>query len=330
MKKLLLSMSCCNYDRTAALFDGRVQIEGVDLVSSQLEPEESFHRAFRFQEFDICEISLSSHTMMTSRGTNAYVAIPAFVSRLFRHSGIYIRTDRGIKTPADLAGKRVGLPEYQITANVWIRGILQDDYGLQPSSVHWLRGGVEEPGRQERAPLALPADIDLRQIDDGLTLSGMLASGDLDAVISARAPSCFLRGDPHIDRMFPDYPATEAAYFKRSGIFPTMHAIGIRKELAEQHPWLAVNVFKAFIRAKELALHEMGQIGHLFHSLPWGVAAYESAKKELGSDYWSYGLAPNRHVLETFTRYHHEQGLSARRVDPEELFVPASQDLTLI
>ena len=144
MKKLTLSMSCANYDRTAALFDGRVQIEGVDLIASQLEPEESFHRAFRSAEFDISEISLSSHTMMTSRGAHAYACVPAFVSRLFRHSGIYIRTDRGIRTPADLAGKKVGLPEYQITANVWIRGILQDDYGLDPASVQWRRGGVEE------------------------------------------------------------------------------------------------------------------------------------------------------------------------------------------
>lgn len=330
MKKLLLSMACTNYDRTAALFDGRVQIEGVDLVSSQVEPEEAFHRAFRFGEFDITEMSMSSHTMMTSRGSNSYVAIPAFVSRLFRHSGIYIRTDRGIRTPADLAGKTVGLPEYQITANVWIRGILQDDYGLDPASVHWRRGGVEDAGRDERAPLKLPADIDLRQVPDGKTLSRMLAAGELDAVISARAPSCFLRGEPNVDRMFPDYPATEAEYFKRTRIFPTMHAIGIRKELAEQHPWLPVNVFKAFIKAKELAFHEMGQIGHLFHSLPWGVAAYEKAKKEMGEDYWSYGFEPNRHVLETFTRYHHQQGLSARKVEPEELFVPASTDLTRI
>lgn len=330
MKKLTLSMSCTNYDRTAALFDGRVQIDGVDLIASQLEPEECFHRAFRSAEFDITEISLSSHTLTTSRGVNAYVGIPAFVSRLFRHSGIYIRTDRGIRTPADLAGKKVGLPEYQITANVWIRGILQDDYGLDPASVRWRRGGVEEAGRGERSPLKLPPSIDLQQIPDDQTLSGMLAAGDLDAVISARAPSCFLRGQAHVDRMFPDYPSTEADYFRRTRIFPTMHLIGIRKELAEQHPWLPVNVFKAFIRAKELAFHEMGQIGHLFHSLPWGVAAYEQARKQLGEDYWSYGFEPNQHVLEKFTGYHHAQGLSARRVDPTELFTHSSLDLTRI
>ncbi|MDB5581137.1 MAG: transporter substrate-binding protein [Bradyrhizobium sp.] len=330
MKKLLISIGCANYDRTAALFDGRVSIEGVDLVASQIEPEEAFHRAFKFNEFDISEISLSSHTMTTSRGTNAYVGVPAFISRLFRHSGIYIRTDRGIKSPADLAGKTVGLPEYQITANVWIRGILEDDFGLAPSCVKWRRGGVEDAGREERAPLKLPDNIDLQQVAGGKTLSQMLAAGELDAMISARAPSCYLRGDPNVDRMFPDYPAVELDYFKRTQIFPTMHVVGIRKELAELHPWLPVNVFKAFIKAKELAFQEMGQIGHLFHSVPWGVAAYERAKKELGEDYWSYGFAPNRHVLETFTGYHHKQGLSARKVSPEELFFPATQDLTRI
>jgi 4,5-dihydroxyphthalate decarboxylase len=330
MAKLTLSLGCFNYDRTSALFDGRVEVEGVELIKSQIEPEEAFHRAFKFQEFDISEISMSSHTMMTSRGQNSYVAIPAFVSRLFRHSGIYIRTDRGIKGPADLKGKRVGLPEYQITANVWIRGVLQDEYGLRPADVHWRRGGVEEAGREERAPIALPADIDLQQIPGNNTLSSMLESGELDAVISARAPSCFLRGAPNVDRMFPDYPATEEDYFRRTGIFPIMHAIGIRKSLAEQHPWLPVNVFKAFVRAKELAFAEMGQIGHLYHSVPWGVAAYEKAKQAMGPDYWSYGFEPNAQVLDTFTRYHHEQGLSARKVDPTELFVPASQDLTKI
>ncbi|MEK7944532.1 ABC transporter substrate-binding protein [Pigmentiphaga sp. YJ18] len=330
MKSLQLSMSCANYDRTSALMDGRAGIEGVDLITSQLEPEESFHRAFKYAEFDICEISLSSHTMMTSRGQNAYVAIPAFVSRLFRHSGIYIRTDRGIRSPSDLAGKKVGLPEYQITANVWIRGILQDDYGLDPASVRWRRGGVEQAGREERAPIKLPPGIELEQIAGDKTLSGMLADGELDAVISARAPSCFLRGEPDVARMFPDYPSVEADYFRRTRIFPTMHAIGIRKELAEQHPWLAVNVLKAFTRAKDLAFTEMGQIGHLYHSLPWGVAAYEQARRDMGDDYWSYGFEANRHVLETFVRYHHQQGLSARQVVPEELFSPSTLDLTRI
>jgi 4,5-dihydroxyphthalate decarboxylase len=323
-------MGCCDYDRTRALFDGRVRVEGCELITAAIEPEEAFHRAFSFQEFDISEISISSHTLTTARGTNEYIGIPAFVSRLFRHSGIYIRTDRGIDGPAGLKGKTIGLPEYQITANVWIRGILEDDFGLKPESIHWRRGGLEEAGRLERSPLKLPESVELKQVADGKTLSGMLEAGELDGIISARAPSCFERGAPKVARLFPDYRATEEDYFRRTGIFPTMHIIGIRKSIVERHPWLPVSVFKAFQRAKELTTYELGQIGHLFVSLPWGVAEFEKARKLMGDDYWSYGFEPNRHVLETFTRYHHEQGLSARKVAPEELFAASTLDLTKI
>ncbi len=282
MSALQLSMGCCNYDRTRALFDGRVRIEGCEVLPVAIEPEEAFHRAFSFREFDVSELSISSHTVMTSRGEEQYVGIPAFVSRLFRHSGIYIRTDRGIDGPAALAGKTIGLPEYQITANVWIRGILQDDFGLKPEAIHWRRGGLEEPGRGERAPLKLPPQIDLQQVAEGKTLSDMLEAGELDAVISARAPSCFERGAPNVARLFPDYRSTEEDYFRRTKIFPTMHIIGIRKSLVERHPWLPVSVFKAFLAAKELTMYELGQIGHLFVTLPWGVSEFERAREPHG------------------------------------------------
>ncbi len=330
MPKLQISLGCCNYDRTKAIFDGRAPIEGCEVLPVAIEPEEAFHRAFSSQEFDVSEISISSHTLTTARGENAYVGIPAFVSRLFRHSGIYIRTDRGIDRPEALQGKTIGLPEYQITANVWIRGILQDDYQVKPASIHWRRGGLEEPGRLERAPLDLLANIELTQVADGKTLSGMLEAGELDGVISARAPSCFERGAPNVARLFPDYRRTEEDYFRRTKIFPTMHIIGIRKSLVERHPWLPVSVLKAFMRAKDLAMYELGQIGHLFTTLPWGVSEFENARRLMGSDYWSYGFEPNRHVLDTFTCYHYEQGLSARKVAPEELFAHSTLDLTKI
>jgi 4,5-dihydroxyphthalate decarboxylase len=327
---LQLSLGCCDYDRTRALFDGRVRIEGCELLPAPIEPEEAFHRAFAFQEFDVTEMSMSSHTLLVSRGHNVYVGVPAFVSRLFRHSGIYIRTDRGIDGPAALAGRKVGLPEYQMTANVWIRGMLRDDFGVKSESVHWRRGGLEAPGRNERTPLKLPPEIDLQPIGDDKTLSGLLEAGELDAVISARAPSCFERGAPGVARLFPDYRSVEEDYYRRTKIFPIMHIIGIRKTLAERHPWLPVSVFKAFLRAKALAMQELAQIGHLFVSLPWGVSEFEKARGLMGEDYWSYGLAANRHTLETFTRYHHEQGLSARKVAPEELFAASTLDLTKI
>jgi 4,5-dihydroxyphthalate decarboxylase len=327
---LQLSLAVCDYDRTRAIFDGRAAIEGCDVAAVPLEPEESFHRAFKFQEFDVSEISMSSYMVTTARGEGHYIAIPAFVSRLFRHSSLYIRTDRGIARPQDLKGKTLGLPEYQMTANVWVRGILADEYGVKPSDIKWRRGGLEEPGREERARITLPADVDYGAIPEHRTLSEMLAAGDLDGLISARAPSCFLRGAPNVGRLFPDYPAVEEAYFRKTGIFPIMHAIGIRRSLVERHPWLGVSVYKAFLKAKALCMHELGQIGHLATSLPWSVAEYDRVRGVMGEDFWSYGAEKNRHVLETLTRYSFEQGLSARKLDVDELFVRSTSDLSKI
>jgi 4,5-dihydroxyphthalate decarboxylase len=327
---LSLSLAVGDYDRTRAIFDGRAPIEGCDITAVALEPEEAFHRAFKFGEFDISEISLSSYIMTTARGDAHYVAIPAFVSRLFRHSGIYIRTDRGIARPQDLKGKTVGLPEYQITANVWIRGILKDEYGIVPSDIKWRRGGQEDPGRGERAAIKLPPEVDLQAIPEHHTLSEMLATGELDGLIGARAPSCFLAGDPQVARLFPDYPATEEAYFRKTGIFPIMHAIGIRRSLVERYPWLAVSVYKAFLKAKALCMHELGQIGHLATSLPWSVAEFDRLRRVMGDDFWSYGVEPNRHVLETLARYSHDQHLSPRQLPVDEMFAPSTYDLSKI
>ena len=187
-----LSLSVCNYDRTAALFDGRAPIEGCDVVAVANSPEESFHRAFKYQEFDVTEISMSSYLVTLSRNDAHYVAIPAFVSRLFRHSGIYVRTDR-IKTPADLKGKTLGMPEYQMTANVWVRGMLEEEYGVKPRDIKWRRGGLEEAGREERAKISLPPEIDVQQIPDGRTISDMLAKGEIDGLFSARARAAFCK-----------------------------------------------------------------------------------------------------------------------------------------
>jgi 4,5-dihydroxyphthalate decarboxylase len=330
MSKLKLSMSVGNYDRTQALFDGRVQVEGCEITAVPLEPEEAFHRAFRYGEFDITEISMSSHMMTTARGDNQYVAVPAFLSRVFRQSGVYVRTDRGINRPQDLKGKRIGVPEYQITANVWIRGILEEEFGVKPSDIHWRRGGIEEAGRGERAPILLPDSVDLQQIPDDKTLSGMLEAGELDGYIGARAPSCFLRGAPHVGRLFKDYIQDEKDYFLRTRIFPIMHMVGIRKTLVEQHPWLAVSVYKAFLKAKALAVHELNEICHLAVSLPWMVHHHNEAKALMGDDYWPYGLDANRHVIDKFAQYHHGQGLSVRHVAAEELFARSSLDLSKI
>jgi 4,5-dihydroxyphthalate decarboxylase len=253
MAKLQLSLAVGDYDRTRAILDGRAPIEGCETLAVALEPEEAFHRAFRSQEFDVTEISLSSHTLTTARGEAHYVGIPAFVSRLFRHSSIYIRTDRGIAGPADLKGKIIGLPEYQMTANVWVRGVLEEEYGVRPQDISWRNGGEEQPGRGERAPLRLPPGIDLQPIPRDRTLSNMLEKGELDGLIAARAPSCFTRGASGVARLFPDYPAVEEAYFRKTRIFPIMHLIGIRRSLAERHPWLPVSSTRPFSRPRRCA-----------------------------------------------------------------------------
>ncbi len=325
--KLSLSLACANYDRTRALLDGRVQIEGCEITPIIIDPEETFHRVFKSQEFDICEMSLSSHTSNIAKDNAHYVAIPVFLSRAFRHSGIYIRTDRGIKKPADLIGKKIGIPEYQITANVWIRGLLLDEYGISPNQILWRRGGLEEPGRQERTPIELASDIDIQQLPSDLSLSEALLSGQIDAIFSAKAPSCFLNESPFISRLFQDFKSIEKSYYLKTKIFPIMHVVGIRKSLAEKHPWLCTSVFKGFLESKQLAIKDLGQIGHFSVSLPWAVAELQETISLFGKDFWSYGYEPNQSVLDTFTNYHHRQGLSKRVVNSKELFAASTLDI---
>ena len=325
-----LSLVCGDYDRTRPVLDGRVGIEGCAVTPIALDPEEAFHRAFKGAEFDVTELSMSSHMMATSRGAAAYVGVPAFVSRVFRHSAIYIRTDRGIKSPADLRGKRIGVPEYQITAVMWVRGILADEYGVQPEEIHWRSGGQEEPGRTERSPLSLPPAVDLQRIPADRTLVELFEAGELDALLTARVPSSYTRKRPHIDRLFPDFRTVEAAYFRKTGLFPIMHLIGVRKTLVEKNPWLPVSVFKAFEQARRMTMAEIDQMSALRVSTPWIVADVADARAALGDDYWPYGIPANRKALDTMIRYSVGQHLAARAIALEELFAPTTFELTAI
>ena len=259
MAKLSLSVAVGDYDRTRALIDGSVAIDGVDPVYMPLVPEEIFFRAFRAAEFDICELSLSSYAIKTAQGDCPYIAVPAFVSRAFRHNAVYVRTDR-IKKPADLKGKKVGVPEYQLTANVWARAFLDDDYGVKPADIHWIRGGIEQPGRPEKLTVKLPAGVRLDNAPEGATISALLEAGEIDGFIAPRPPSRIEKGHPHIGWLFPDPVAVAKDYFKRTGLFPIMHVLGIRRALAEQHPWLPGAVLKAFEQAK--AAGGRGARGH--------------------------------------------------------------------
>jgi len=327
--KLTVSLAGVDYDRTRAIFDGRVVIKGCKTIPVAMSPEEAFHRAFRYQEFDITELSLSNYMHAAAKGTGHYAAIPVFPSRLFRHSSIYVRTDRGIKKPEDLMGKIVGVPEYQMTAAVWVRGILQDEYGVQPSSIRWRNGGLEQAGRKQKAVLELPKDVELQAIPSTETLSQHLDEGKIDALVSALAPSCMARNS-NVKRLFPDYRAAEEDYYKRTRIFPIMHVVGIRKALLEEHPWLAVNTYLAYLEAKQICYANLAKIGHLFTTLPWPVAEMEHARNLMGNDYWSYGVDQNAKEIETITRYAFEQGLTARQLSAADLFVPSTQELVKV
>lgn len=324
MSNLRLSVAVGDYDRTRPLIDGDVQIDGVDPTYLRLSPEEIFFRAFRNTEFDICEVSMSSYVVSLARGNATYVAIPVFPSRAFRHTSIYIRKDRGIDTPADLRGRRVGIPEYQLTACVWARALLEDEYGVKPSDIEWVRGGFEEAGRKEKIALNLPDGVRLCEAPDGQSLSTMLADGEIDALIGPRMPSGFNDNGAQIGWIFPDPTAAAADYYRKTRIFPIMHMIGIRKALVEEHDWLPASVFKAFVAAKRLCAARLGDTSATKVMLPFVEEQFYRAKKLMGDDFWSYGFAENRHVLETFVRHHHKQGLSERLVCAEEMFHPAT------
>jgi 4,5-dihydroxyphthalate decarboxylase len=320
MSKLKLSIAVGDYDRIRPLVDGSVQIDGVDPVFMLLEPEEIFFRAFRHADFDICELSMSSFSVKTANGDCPYVGVPVFPSRAFRHNSIYIRTDRGITRPEDLKGKRIGVPEYQVTANVWTRAVLEDEHGVKPSDVTWIRGGYDHPGRIEKIALNLPSDVRIEDAPESATISGMLANGEIDAVIGPRAPSCFTDGHPQVAWLYPDPAAAAAAWFRRSRIFPIMHILGIRRSLAEQHPWLPSAVMKAFEQSKSRALAQLAQVAASKVTLPFLDEQLHAARRLMGEDYWSYGLAANRNVLEVFLRRHYAEGLSSRLLSPEDLF----------
>jgi 4,5-dihydroxyphthalate decarboxylase len=323
MARLQLSVAIGDYDRMRPLVDGTVAIDAVDPQYMLLEPEEIFFRAFRHSDFDICELSLSSYSVKTADGTSAYIAVPVFPSRAFRHTSIYVRTDR-IREPTDLKGKRIGVPEYQLTANVWARMVLEEDFAVRPSDVTWVRGGYEHAGRVEKINLNLPPNVQLETAGPGETISGLLASGDIDAVIGPRAPSCFDRGHPHVGYLFPDPQRTAIEWFGRTRIFPIMHTLGIRKTLAEKHPWLPAAVMKAFEESKAIAMAKLGDTSATKVTLPFVEEQLRAARKLMGDDFWPYGLEPNRQVLERFLHRHHAEGLSAKLLQPEELFHPAS------
>ena len=322
MGKIHLTLACWDYDRTRALQDGRVQVEGVELTYLPLRVEETFWRMLRYQEFDAAELSMGSYLMARDKGSPRLIAMPVFPSRTFRHSCVYINTDSGINEPRDLIGKRVGVPEYQITMAIWARGILQHEYGVPPEKMKWFTGGEEHPGRVDKIKHDLPGSIDIRPIAPEQTLSSMLELGEIDAMISAHMPSPFVRRSPKVRRLIPNFREVEKDYYGRTKIFPIMHTVALREDVYEKYPWVAQSLYKAFSEAKGMCESSMYEFSALKYMLAWSIAEMEEEREIFGDDPWAYGLEANRHVLETLVQYTYEQGLIKKHLDLKSLFAP--------
>ncbi|RLM84268.1 ABC transporter substrate-binding protein [Halobellus sp. Atlit-38R] len=315
-----ISLACNLTDRTRAIYEGQVRPTGVDLNFLPYSVEEVFFRMLRYEEFDAAEMSMSSYMMTVDRENPDLIAIPVFPSRFFRHSCIFVNTNAGIEGPADLRGKKVGVPEYQMTSPLWIRGMLQHEYGVSPEEMHWYHGGEEEGGREEKLSVDLPTDVDLSSIEPDETLSAMLGRGDLDALLTARTPSSYSTSS--VERLWQDYRSVERDYYKRTGFFPIMHTIVLRGDVYRDNPWLAQELTKVFTEAKEVGLDRLRDTSALQTSLPWQTYELESTVDLMGDNYWPYGVDANRSTLEAMTQYSYEQGLTNRKLSVEELFAP--------
>ncbi|MGV6874716.1 ABC transporter substrate-binding protein [Pseudochelatococcus sp. B33] len=322
MANLRLTMGCWDYDRTRALMEGAVRPDGIELTCLNLPVEETFFRMLRYKEFDIAEMSLSSYVVSLFREDRPFIAIPFFPSRFFRHSSIYVNAGSGIREPRDLIGKRVGCPEYQMTAPVWIRGILSDEYDVPVDAVTYYTGGEESPNRSEKLKLALPPHIRVEPIGPDQTLAAMLRDGEIDALYTARKPSTYEGNGGRVRRLFEDYVGVERDYFARTGIFPIMHTIAIRREVYESNRWIAQSILKALNASQQKTYQDLQESAALKTMLPWAMAHYEEAEAAMGADFWPNGFARNKETLDVFLRYSYEQGLSKRRLDAEELFAP--------
>lgn len=322
MSKLKLNFGCWNYDRTFALQLGKVTPNGIDINYLEMPVEETFFRMLRHKEFDACEMSLSSYTISCFQADSPFIAIPVFPSRMFRHSCIYVNKNSGIREPKDLIGKRVGNPEYQMTAPTWIRGILADHYGVPVDSVTYFTGGEEEPGRPEKLKLDLPQNIKVQSIGPAQTLSQMLADGEIDALYTARMPSSYLNGSGNVKRLFEDYERVERDYFRSTSVFPIMHTVVIRRDVYEENRWVAQSLMKALTESQEHTYAALRDTTALKTMLPWLTSHVEQVSAEMGEDFWPYGIEKNENTLATFLRYSYEQGLSKRQLQPRELFAP--------
>jgi len=318
MSSLRLTFACGPFDRTQALRDGTVKPEGIDLIYLAMQPAEIFWRMLQYNEFDISEMSLANYSMLVARGNAPFLAIPAFPSRVFRHGYFFINTTKGIGSPTDLKGKRGGVPEYSQTASVYMRGLLQHEYGVHPRDIEWVQG------RADRLAHSLPADVQLRLAPPGTELGDLLKCGELDFLMTANTPLSFRRGAKTVRRLFPNYAELEKDYYRRTRIYPIMHTVVIRRDVLERDPWVALSMYKALCRAKDHTYRWIVEGGSAKVTSAWLLPLLEEEQAIIGRDWFPYGIEQNRASIEALLQYLHEQGLAERRVAIEELFVPST------
>lgn len=322
-----LTLAIGDYDRTRALADGSVGVRGVELAVVNLHPGELFARVVRDREFEVAELSLSTYLNLRARGDDGLIAIPVFPSRMFRHGYVFVHAGAGIARPEDLVGRTIGTEQWQLTAGLWLRGILEDDHGVAPEAMTWVIGGQERPGSHERAAVEVPAGVRVEQPAGGRALGDLLADGDLDALIAPHIPTRFRERHPGIARLWPDYPAVEAEWYRRTRLFPIMHVVVIRADVAGRRPELAAALFEAFCAAKRLARERLRFTGTLATMVPWLIADVEATEALFGDRWWPYGVEANRRELETAVRYAVRQRIAVRPLSIAELFGPETLDL---
>ena len=319
MARLRLSLACGPYDRTQALRDGTIVPEAIELTYVTIQPAEIFWRMLQYQEFDVSEMSLSNYVTLVSKGNAPFVAIPAYPSRVFRHGYFFVNTEKSIEQPSDLVGKRGGVPEYSQTAAVYMRGLLEHEYGVRPSQVEWVQS------RADRLTHGLPPDVRVTPAPAGEELSDLLERGEIDFLVTGKNPLSFRRGSPKVRRLFPNYRELEQEYYRRTKIYPIMHTVVIRRAVYERDPWVAQSLYQAFCAAKERCYRLLLETGSPKASFAWLQPMIEEEQAIIGRDWYPYGIESSRESLEALLQYTHEQGLTERRVALEELFAPTTQ-----
>lgn len=312
-----LTLACNPYDHVRDLLSGNVRPQGIELLPLELEIEEIFYRFTKFREWHASEMSFGKVVSLLSEERPQIIALPVFVSRVFRHSALYVPEGSPIRAPKDLEGRRVGIPEWAQTAGIFVRGMLADEYGVDLAKIQWVQAGVRQPGRVEKVELKLAPGVKIERHADR-TLVGMLDKGEIDAVMSAR--------EVPAPRLFKDYRSAEAEYWKKTRIFPIMHVVVLRRDAYEANRWIAMNLFKAFEEAKRRSLARVQEFGLSHLPLPWVPDHARQWRGLAGEDFWPYGVEPNRPTLEAFFRYAYEQGVAKKHLRMEDVFAPETRE----